>query len=105
MAMARSPRSCGVGRCASRAIGTGYRTVRGPRKPCLPPASAPALVPRAFSGSRMKSKAVQVVVAIAGLAAVVFGISQIFAGVEEMKGGKALTKGEAKEIADQAAAN
>jgi hypothetical protein len=50
-------------------------------------------------------KAVQVVVVIAGLAAVVFGISQILSGVEEMKGDKAMTKGGAKEIADQAAAN
>jgi len=50
-------------------------------------------------------KAVQVVVVIAGLAAVVFGISQILAGVEETKGTKGMTKGGAKEIADQAAAN
>jgi hypothetical protein len=50
-------------------------------------------------------KAVQVVIAIAGLAAVVFGVSQIFSGVEEMKGSKAPTKGDAKAIADEAAAN
>lgn len=53
----------------------------------------------------MKSKSVQVLVAIAGLAAVVYGITQILGGVDEMQASKSLTRTDARAIADQAAAN